>query len=110
MSIETRGSMSKIFNDMNAREWAKEVRTDSPLNSNKNELGSFGDVLKRYIGQVNKLQVNANKEVQQLVTGKSKNIHETMLAVEKAEIAFKAMNQIRQKMLDAYREVTRMQV
>ena len=48
--------------------------------------------------------------VEVLVSGKSKNIHETMLAVEKAEIAFKTMNQIRTKVIDAYKEVMRMQV
>ena len=37
-------------------------------------------------------------------------MHETLLAVEKADIAFKAMNQIRLKVLDAYKEVMRMQV
>jgi flagellar hook-basal body complex protein FliE len=59
---------------------------------------------------VNSLQNKANESIQRLVTGENKNIHETMLTVEKAEIAFKTMNQIRQKVLDAYREVMKMQV
>ena len=45
-----------------------------------------------------------------LASGKSKNIHETMLAVENAEIAFKTMNQIRMKVIDAYKEIMRMQM
>ena len=62
------------------------------------------------IGEVNNLQVEANQAVQKLVTGESKNLHETMLAVEQAEIAFKTMNQIRMKVIDAYKEVMRMQI
>ena len=45
----------------------------------------------------------ANKAIQNLAAGKTKNIHETMLAVENAEIAFKTMNQIRMKVIEAYK-------
>ena len=42
--------------------------------------------------------------------GGTKNIHETMIAIEKAEISFKLMLQVRNKILEAYQEVMRMQV
>jgi flagellar hook-basal body complex protein FliE len=60
--------------------------------------------------EVNSMQVEANKAIQNLAAGKTKNIHETMLAVENAEIAFKTMNQIRMKVIEAYKEVMRMQM
>jgi flagellar hook-basal body complex protein FliE len=44
------------------------------------------------------------------VAGKAKNIHETMLAVERADMSLKLLMQVRNKLLDAYREVMRMQV
>ena len=56
------------------------------------------------------MQKDADIAVQKLVTGENKNIHETLLAVEQAEIAFKTMNQIRTKVIDAYKEIMRMQV
>ena len=51
------------------------------------------------------MQTEANTAIKRLASGESKNIHETMLAVEKADIAFKTMNQIRGKIIDAYKEI-----
>ncbi len=45
-----------------------------------------------------------------LASGQTKNISETMLAVENAEIAFKTMNQVRMKVIEAYKEIMRMQM
>jgi len=71
---------------------------------------SFSDMLAEYVANVNSLQKEADDAMQRLATGKSKNIHETMLAVEQADIAFRSMNQIRSKVLDAYKEIMRMQI
>jgi len=71
---------------------------------------NFLDMVANSITEVNDLQQEANKAIQKLVSGESKNIQETMIAVEKADMAFKTMNQIRMKVLDAYREVMKMQV
>jgi flagellar hook-basal body complex protein FliE len=56
------------------------------------------------------MQVEANKAIQKLASGQTKNISETMLAVENAEIAFKTMNQVRMKVIEAYKEIMRMQM
>lgn len=71
---------------------------------------SFADFLADSVNKVNNLQRDANFAMEKLASGKTKNIHETMLAIERAEIAFKTMNQVRAKVIDAYREVMRMQV
>jgi flagellar hook-basal body complex protein FliE len=70
---------------------------------------SFGKVLKDSIKEVNKLQEEAGKAVQDLATGKGKGIHETMIALEKADISFQMMMQIRNKIVEAYQEMMRMQ-
>ena len=77
---------------------------------NRSIQKTFAEILTDSIGKVNSLQKEANVAIEQLASGKSKNLHETMLMVEQAEIAFKTMNQIRLKVLDAYKEVMRMQV
>jgi flagellar hook-basal body complex protein FliE len=59
---------------------------------------------------VNQDQVQANQAIHELVAGRSKNIHETMLAVERADTSLKLMMQVRNKVLDAYREIMKMQV
>lgn len=70
---------------------------------------SFGEVLKDQIGKVNQLQLDADRAIEDLATGKNPNIAEVMTAVEKADLAFKTLMQIRNKLLSAYREISRMQ-
>ncbi len=72
--------------------------------------GSFGDVLKTALQDANQSQVDADKAVQELMAGKNKDLHGTMLAMEKADVNFRLLTQVRNKVIDAYREVMRMQV
>jgi flagellar hook-basal body complex protein FliE len=71
---------------------------------------SFSDTLAESIAKVSELQKDADKAIGDLVTGKSQNIHETMLAVNKADLAFRMTMQVRNKIVEAYQEVMRMQV
>jgi flagellar hook-basal body complex protein FliE len=72
--------------------------------------GGFGEMLKQAVNEVNQGQVDSDKAVEQLHTGKAKNIHEVMIALEKADISMRLMVQMRNKIVDAYQEVMRMQV
>lgn len=72
--------------------------------------GSFGDALQKSIEKVNEDQLQADRAVKELVAGRNKNIHETMLMIEKADMSFRLMMQVRNKVIDAYREIMRMQV
>lgn len=71
---------------------------------------SFADNLKKAIQTVDKLQKEADVQMQNLATGRSQNIHETMIATEKADLALKLMVQVRNKVIDAYQEIMKMQV
>ena len=71
---------------------------------------SFADHLRKAIGQVDSMAKSADKMTTALVTGKSGNIHETMLAATQAELSFNLMVQIRNKALEAYGEVMKMPV
>lgn len=70
----------------------------------------FATFLKSSLSEVNKLQLQADQAVQQLASGNKENIHETMIAIEKASISFQLMMQARNKILDAYQEIMRMQL
>jgi len=123
MAIQNVGTIQDILNRYDAKSWARSAKMEgvenfkwveeldgiSPTPESKG-FKTFGDFLTDSVNNVNTLQTQANESIQKLVTGENKNIHETMLQVEQAEIAFKTMNQIRQKVLDAYREVMKMQV
>ena len=71
---------------------------------------SFGDFIQDYMSDINKEQVKADIAAVNLATGKNKNIHETMIQMEKAALSFQLLIQVRNKALDAYQEVMRMQV
>ena len=72
--------------------------------------GSFRKMLQTSIAEVNQLQKAADTSIEQLVAGKSRNLHETMIAMEKADISFRLMMEVRNKIIEAYNEVMRMQV
>ena len=72
--------------------------------------GSFKKMLKGSVEEVNQLQGAADRSIEQLIAGKSKNLHETMIAIEKADISFRMMLEVRNKIIEAYHEIMRMQV
>jgi len=71
---------------------------------------SFADHLHQSLNEVNAANVKADKMGMELSTGKTGNIHETMLATTQAELSFNLMVQIRNKALEAYNDIMRMPV
>jgi flagellar hook-basal body complex protein FliE len=71
---------------------------------------SFGDTLNQAIADVNSLQSEAGKAVGKMVAGETTDLHEVMIAVEKARTSFDLLMEIRNKTIDVYREIMRMQV
>jgi flagellar hook-basal body complex protein FliE len=71
---------------------------------------SFADTLKNAVGKVNELQVQADVKMQQLATGETTDIADVKIAAEKADIALRLMTSVRNKMIDAYHEIMKMQV
>ncbi len=73
------------------------------------EVG-FGDLLKQALQEVNQAQDQAEGEARNLMVGESADMHTAMLAVQKADLSFQMMMAVRSKLIDAYREVMRMQM
>jgi flagellar hook-basal body complex protein FliE len=71
---------------------------------------SFQDFLLRSIGEVNSMQTEADQAVEKLVTGGNVTPAEVLTAVQKADIAFDLMLQVRNKLMDAYQEIEKLQV
>jgi flagellar hook-basal body complex protein FliE len=71
---------------------------------------TFVDTLKGAIGDVDRLHKEADRAVQELAAGKDKDIHNTMIALEKAEVSFHLMMQVRNKIISAYETIMRMSV
>ncbi len=93
----------------------KEIRdfklnVPSPQMGDKTGAPSFADTLKAAVQNVNEAQKTADVKMQELATGKNHNIPEVMIAAEKADISMKLMVQVRNKIIDAYHEIMKMQV
>jgi len=80
----------------------------SPTNKNVKRPG-FVQHLKASFLTTNVLQHKAATAQEELSTGRNGNIHETLIAVSKAEISFRMLTEVRNKVISAYQEVMRMQ-
>lgn len=84
--------------------------TNNEVKQSSSDEKSFGQMLSESIKKVETFQKKADKLTMDLATGKSDNITETMIAVSKAEVAFQLMTQVRNKAVNAYNEIMKMQV
>ena len=71
---------------------------------------SFGNALQQSLEQVNRTQLEADASIEGLANGQKTDIHQTMIAVEKASLTFELMLQIRNKVISAYDKIMRTQV
>lgn len=71
---------------------------------------SFKNVLNGYLQETNEMQNSADESLSKLVKGETDNVHEVMLAMSKADVSFRMMVEVRNKLVEAYKEVMRMQV
>lgn len=70
--------------------------------------GEFKALLENSLKELNDVNAAADKTIEQIAQGEVKDMHQVMLAVEKANLTFSTMMQIRNKLLDAYKEVMQM--
>ena len=70
----------------------------------------FARALREAVDQVNRLQHASGQEIQRLVSGESDDLHHTLLAVQRAELAFELTLEVRNKVVQAYQEIMRIQV
>ena len=73
------------------------------------EAASFGQWLTKSMQDVNKVMQQADVAASKLVTGENKDIHGTMIAMQKASISMSLMLEVRNKIISAYEEIKRMQ-
>ena len=71
---------------------------------------AFGLALLRSINDVNQRHQEAEQAVEALSTGQNRDLHQTMIALEKADVSFRLLMQVRNKIISAYQEIMRMQI
>jgi flagellar hook-basal body complex protein FliE len=82
----------------------------SPLGSGSKSSGGFGSVLKDAMATVGNLNDNASKSVESFLSGEGDDLHKTIMATQRADLAMDLFLQVRNKVVQAYQEVMRMQV
>jgi flagellar hook-basal body complex protein FliE len=71
---------------------------------------SFKETLLRNIDQVNKLQQDATRAIEDLATGERDDVEGVILATQKADTAFKMLQAVRNKVVEAYQEINQVRV
>lgn len=83
----------------------------TPLRNNrsigKKDAVEFNRILKGAVSSVDRLEKDADRNIVDLLQGKA-DIHETMIAIQKADISMRLLLTVRNKVLEAYREIMRM--
>ncbi|GBG56305.1 flagellar hook-basal body complex protein FliE [Sporomusaceae bacterium FL31] len=89
------------------------VNTDNKVDVKENtnlENNNFSQFLSEAIGSVNNLQLQAEKASLDLAAGKVEDVSQVIVATEKASVALQLTMQVRNKVVEAYQEIMRMQV
>ena len=89
----------------------------APLNG-ENKTGAKGatliddlsDQFSKMLDDVNKLQIAADKKIEEFATSKEKDLHGTMIAMQKADVSLRLLLQVRSKLTNAYQEIMRTQL
>lgn len=76
----------------------------------QNEQASFASQLNQALGEVNQLQGTRDQAITSVVSGRASEVHEVMTAAEEAQLAFELLLEVRNKLLESYQELMRMQV
>jgi flagellar hook-basal body complex protein FliE len=81
----------------------------SPHDRGKSSGSTFGNVLEDAIQQVNSLETNTQTEIDKFLSDDT-DVHSVMMALQKANISFQLMMQVRNKIVSAYQEIMKTQV
>lgn len=94
--------ISSISNDF--------IPFDKVNDKNRVEDSSFEDILKNFVAEVNSDLKQAGVAEEKLINGDVSNLEELMFQIEKADISLRLITEIRNKALESYQDIMRMQV
>jgi flagellar hook-basal body complex protein FliE len=93
------------------RRQLEDISIKSQLNRETEKPGeSFSSILNNAISDVNQGQLEADQSIRDYMTGKETNLHNTLISLEKADLSFKLMMQVRGKLMEAYQQIMRTSV
>lgn len=78
--------------------------------SNSPAAGVFGEIFTQGLNQVNRSLVATQTDLQRLATGEARDLHQVMIKLEESRLSFQLMMQVRNRLLEAYQDVMKMQI
>ena len=88
----------------------KESESRLQKRAEESQPGEFEKALEGALKEVDQAQKASNEQIQKMLAGDIQDVHSAMIAVQKADLSFQMMMQVRNKLIDAYHEIMRMQV
>ena len=86
------------------------IETPKPVQTKTGATSKFSDVLINTVKEVNNLHQKADQAILDVQAGKTGGLHEAIIALEKADVSFRTMLTVRNKIIEAYQDIMRMQV
>ncbi|MDD4731895.1 MAG: flagellar hook-basal body complex protein FliE [Desulfovibrio sp.] len=88
-----------------AQELSRQVRSTT---EKKEPVEGFGETLSQSLGKVNQMQGEKSLMIEEFASGKTQNVHELMITMQKASVAMQMTSAVRGKIISAYQEIMRM--
>ena len=105
-------NMSSV--NFDSKMFLNQIQNNTIDNTNKNlnesDKVNFTDVLNNAVNKVNDSQVKANHDIEALIKGDDITMHEVMLSTQEAQISMQLMLEMRNKLYDAYKELSSVQL
>lgn len=103
--------MSDVFiNTTSPLQQLENLRKDFDKKQTAEDSPKFKELLGQAIQEVNELQQTSDGQIEKILSGDIKDVHSAMIAMQKADLSFQMVMQVRNKLVEAYQEVMRMQV
>lgn len=111
MAIQAVGmkAYTQALNNFSKAEKTFNSQAANQLQTPKVPETSFSDTLNSSLKKVNSMQTEKNSMISAFASGESQNVHELMISLQKASVAMKMTSAVRNKVLEAYKELSRIQ-
>lgn len=88
---------------------AEKAALSQAIKSSPQPVSSFAETFNDSLNKVNNMQQEKNTMIQAFASGEQQNVHELMIALQKAGLAVNMTSAVRNKLMEAYRELTKIQ-
>jgi flagellar hook-basal body complex protein FliE len=111
MAIQAVGmkAYTQALNNFTKAEKTFNSQTANQIQAPVEPKTSFEETLNSSLGKVNDLQAEKNAMIKSFASGETQNVHELMISLQKASLAMKMTSAVRNKVMEAYKELSRIQ-